>query len=128
MEQTCLLHYPTRYHISSLGGSGRGVDTQVLDDMMEHPTGVVSINSEIAQEKLGMGGKVCNFHSLLFLLLSDNLEEITGCAGVDSPWLDVPTLPALPALESTLGVPAGEETSPAMGLGRAQVLLPHLLG
>lgn len=45
-----------------------------------------------------MGG-VCNFHSLLFLPLSDNLKEITGFAGVDSPELDVPTVPALVGLE-----------------------------
>lgn len=45
---------------------------------MERPTGAVSINSEIPQEKPGGWGWECNFHSLLFLPLSENLKEIRG--------------------------------------------------
>lgn len=58
---------------------------------------------------------MCNFHSLLFLPLSDNLKEITGFAGVDFPELDVPPLPALVGLESAPWNPCKRRNEPRNG-------------
>lgn len=67
---------------------------------------------------------MCNFHSLLFLPLSDNLKEITGFAGVDSPKLDVPTLPALLGLEAAPWSACKGRNEPRNGAGEGTAPAP----
>lgn len=85
---------------------------------MEHPTGVVSINSEIAQEKPGGGGG--GVISLTFIPPTlRQFKRDSGFVGVDFPELDVPTPPALAGLEQAPGSPCKRRDQPRRGTASA---------
>lgn len=99
LKKTCLLHYPSRYHISSLSSSRKRESIRSLGwhDGASHRT-CLNKFGECPEMLQGGGGDGGDFHSRLFLPLSDNLEEITGL--LEGPWWRLPCSSSTGGLKS----------------------------